>query len=475
MSELVNSSSKSQLSSRNAEPSHLSGAAYDDLGGPTWDHKGGPDAYKIDATKSAKGQDATIPKAVGSEPTHLKTSGVNEDEKVDVDFDGDKEDIKEADDLDKELDKFDDIKEADVEIEVDDEDDKKLKEDVKEVPDAQAKGAETTTDQTDPYVKEDNDDHEGQEGTKLSLSDVQEDDDSEKKDDDKEDLKEGDLPPWLKKDGDKDKGDDDKDKKVDEDEEKDDDKDKIEESVKIRIKLPAAPLFESVNPKARKQVAVIYEQALRATTKQIAEQMQKHYQAKHRKLVEARDRVMAKQVDSYLNYVVEEWSKQNIVPIRQNLRASLAEQFMDKLKAVFTESYIDVPESKVDVVKQLTNKVNSLNKKLNEAHSRSMKLHRLAEAANKQRIVAQFGRGLTESQVAKLAKLTEDTPYTNAKDFRTKLTMLKESYFGDGKKDLSEKHLPEGELKEEKKTTTGNSEVDIVAATLSRQARSDKW
>jgi hypothetical protein len=337
MSELVNSSSKSQLSSRNAEPSHLSGAAYDDLGGPTWDHKGGPDAYKIDATKSAKGQDATIPKAVGSEPTHLKTSGVNEDEKVDVDFDGDKEDIKEADDLDKELDKFDDIKEADVEIEVDDEDDKKLKEDVKEVPDAQAKGAETTTDQTDPYVKEDNDDHEGQEGTKLSLSDVQEDDDSEKKDDDKEDLKEGDLPPWLKKDGDKDKGDDDKDKKVDEDEEKDDDKDKIEESVKIRIKLPAAPLFESVNPKARKQVAVIYEQALRATTKQIAEQMQKHYQAKHRKLVEARDRVMAKQVDSYLNYVVEEWSKQNIVPIRQNLRA-IKESWKKRVTTVLLEN-----------------------------------------------------------------------------------------------------------------------------------------
>jgi hypothetical protein len=78
------------------------------------------------------------------------------------------------------------------------------------------------------------------------------------------------------------------------------------------------------------------------------------------------------------------------------------------------EHYIDVPESKIDVVKQLTAQNSKLKSKLNEEHGKTLKLRRLAEAANKQRIVAQFGRGLTETQVAKLSKLTEDVPYTNA-------------------------------------------------------------
>ena len=478
MADLVSAASKSQLSARNSEASHLTGASYTDLGGPTWDHKGGPDAYKIDATKEAKSQDTTVPHAVGSEPTHLK--GVSEDEKVDVDFDGDKEKVNEADDLDKELDKFEKVDEADVDIEVDDDDDKKkLKEDVKEIPDAKAKGAESTTDQTDDFVKEDGEDADS---GKLPFSAIEEDDEEDA--DKKDDLKEGELPPWLKKGGD-DKDDDKVDesdeddedqKKVDEaDEDDEDKKDKIEESVRLRIKLPKAPLFESVDPKARKAVGVIYEQALRATTKQIASQLQEHYQKKLTRLVESRDRVMAKQVDSYLTYVTEEWVKQNKLAVRQNLRASLSESLLDGLAKLFKEHYIDVPQSKVDVVKTLTNQVNEMKKKLNEAHGRSMKLHRLAEAANKQRIVSQFGRGLSEAQVAKLAKLTEDVPYTNAKDFRAKLTMLKENYFGEAKKkSLTEQRLPEEDLQEEKKSAT-KSDIDVISDVLSRQARADKW
>jgi hypothetical protein len=123
------------------------------------------------------------------------------------------------------------------------------------------------------------------------------------------------------------------------------------------------------------------------------------------------------------------------------------------------------------VVETLTKEVETLKGKLNESASSNLKLRRLAEAANKKRIVAEFARNMSETQAVKLAKLAENTEYVDAKDFREKLGMLKESYFG-GKSDVKGQRLPEEDVQVVKEESRVKSEADEVAAAISRQVKS---
>jgi hypothetical protein len=466
MADLVNDTAKRQLSPKNSEPSHLKGGSYDVLGGPTWDNKGSDSDYKIDASKGV-GTDTSIPKATGPEKSHLPTAT----EDVDVKFDGDDEEV---DDLDKELDAFEEVEPVDVDIEVSDEDDEKKT--VKEgaldpddkIPALQSGEGGAVLEDENPFAKKDEDEEELKEEDSLGdpeLSDSkiksaasaagipikEEDEDDEKKDLEEED----DEFPFKK----------------DEDE-------KVEESVKVRIKLPSTKLFESagIAPKTQKKVAVVFEQTIRETTKQVAAQVHAHYKKLHEQRLRQRDAAMAKQMDAYLSYVTEEWFKANRPVLRQSLRTQLAEEFLNGLQRLFKEHYIDVPESKVNVVEKLTEQNAKLKASLNEQHAQKLKLRRLAEAANKARIVAEFARGMSEVSAAKLHKLAEDTSYTSAKDFREKLSMLKESYFP--KPAPVVKTLPEETVQDEtpKSKNKGiDPDVTAIADVLSRQSASAKW
>ena len=457
MADLVNDTHKSALGVRNQEPSHLDGGSYETLGGPK---VGGeqPNTVKINSGAGVQNGDSTIPKAVGPEASHLKTEG----DEPDVDFGDGIDGLEEADDIDAALDKF---EEADVDIDLDDikeEDDKDDDEVVKE-------GDEN------PFAKDDD------------KEDVKEDFPFKKDDDDKEDVKEAfgddDDKDEVKEDFGKD--DDDK-EKVDEEDDKDDEK-KIAESFKVRVKLPKLKLNESVIPaKNQKRVSAIFEEALRRTTKQVNKQLASHYRKIFESKLAKRDAVMAKKMDAYLSYVVEEWVKQNRVSLRQSMRAQLAEEFLDGLQRLFKEHYIDVPESKIDVVKKLTEQNEKLRKNLNEQHTKAMQLRRLAESANKARIVADFSRGLAESQASKLAKLAENVAYKSAKDFRAQLSVLKETHFVAGKTITEGKVAKTSDgaaekvviAEEKKQTTTVDSDdptVKAIADTLSRQAKQNVW
>ena len=482
MADLVNDTAKRQLSPKNSEPSHLKGGGYDVLGGPTWDNKGGEDAYKIDAAKGM-GTDTSIPKATGPEKSHLPTAS----EDVDVKFDGDEDEV---DDLDKELDKFEEVEPVDVDIEVDDDDEDEKKEVKEEAETDEHPYPGLKTSDSEKLGEEDGDGDEDDFPFKKKGKKVEEEDslgDPELSDSKiKGAAKAAGLPieeddetdehpyPGLKKSDSEKLAEDDEEfpfKKKDEDE-------KVEESVKVRIKLPNAKLFESVNmaPKTQKKVAVVFEQAIRETTKQVASQIHAHYKKLHESRLAKRDAAMAKKMDDYLSYVVEEWMKANRPVIRQSLRTQLAEEFLNGLQSLFKEHYIDVPDSKVDVLEKLTSQNAKLKSSLNEQHAQKLKLRRLAEQANKARIVAEFARGMSEVSAAKLHKLAEDTQYTSAKDFREKLSMLRESYFP--KPSPKVQQLPEENIQDEpsKSSKKGiDPDVNAIANILSQQATSSKW
>jgi hypothetical protein len=496
MADLVNDTGKRNLSVKNQEPTHLSMASHDDLGGTTIDAQ--PNGVKIDASKGVKGRDTTV-KGSGqlSEPSHLKAAGQDEldTDPVEVNF-GSEEDVK-TDKIDEALDAF-----EEVEIEVgggddDDEDDKDKKDEVKEEASAESEG------NTNPTPKEKAEAEAAMNSgpnKETGNNAVNEEDESE-------------LPPWLQKKSEKKddlkedeeivikSGGDDKDKKDDGEKKenpfaKKDDGEKKEnpfakkdevksESVKVRVDLPKSNLFESVGltKAAQKKVGTLFESAIKDVTIQVSKQLHKHYKSLHESKVTALRESMAKQMDQYLDYVVEEWMKTNRVAVRKSLRTQMAEEFLDGLHKLFKEHYIDIPDSKVDVVKALTEQVTGLKKSLNEEHTKKMQLRDLAHAANKARIVSDFVREskMSEAQALKFVKLAEGVSYTKAKDFREKLGVLRESYItadGKGKKTLTEQHLPEEAVVVEETAkgtkSSGDPDIDAIASAISRQAKTEK-
>lgn len=464
--QIVNPASAAQLKPRNSEPSHIGGNSWDDLGGRAWDGPAGPDGYKVDASQGVKGKDTSIPASVAAEPLRYDPMRAEEDDKdMEIEFGDEKNEDTDVDDLDKALDEADDMPAAKIDVKTEDADG-----------DTDSGGDEPKESEDDKDdVKEDEDEKKDIAEARrfrraLRMWEAAEDDDKKNEaDDDDKDVKEADdddkdvneeddnKPAFLKKDDEK-------------NEAEDDDKD-IQESLKIRIKMPSATIFESAgfDSKQQKRMAAIFESAVKQTTKQVSAQIREHYQKSAAATTRRHQRMLESRLNTYLEVVVEEWMKTNTVAVRQSLRADLSENFMTGLQRLFKEHYIDVPASKVDVVQALTAEVETLKQQVNEQHTQKLKLRRLAEAANKKRIVAEFSRTMSESQAAKLDKLAEDTEYVNAKDFREKLAMLKESYFD--KRPSSMARLPEEDVQVLKESVTPNSKVDLVADAITRQSK----
>ena len=408
---LVNPVSAAALKQRNSEPTHLDAGSYEELG----------DAQTMKLDYAGKlNTDSTIPRAVGAEPTHL-TTGVYEADEVEVEF-GDKEKDNDVDDLDKALDELSDLPMTEIHVNEADEDDEDM--------------------------------------MKKKVDEAEEDDEDKKKevneDEDAEAKEKKDVLAVL-------------DKEADDEKKKD-----MKESLKISIKMPKASLFESAgfNVKQQKKVASIFESAIKDTTRQVSKQIHEHYRKVHASRLAESQRLLESRMNTYLDVVIEDWMKTNQVAVRSSLRTELSENFLNGLQKLFKEHYIDVPTSKVDVVKNLTRQVESLKRQVNEQYTEKLKMRQLAETANKKRIVATFARDMSEAQAGKLEKLAEDTQYVNAKDFREKLSMLKESYFE--KATSRATRLPEENVADVKQVGS-KSEADLVAETISRQAKSSDW
>lgn len=180
---------------------------------------------------------------------------------------------------------------------------------------------------------------------------------------------------------------------------------------------------------------------------------------------------LTEQVDSYLNYAVQEWINENEVAIETGLRTDITEDFMSGLKNLFAENYIDLPEEKVNVVEGFGAKIQDLEAQLNEEIERNIENQKIINEAHKYMIVTEATRGLTETQASKLHSLSEKLEFNNANDFEDKVETLKESYFPtqikEGSAQLDTDEYQEGKslLKEE---TTGRMSQYLKALDRTR-------
>ena len=173
----------------------------------------------------------------------------------------------------------------------------------------------------------------------------------------------------------------------------------------------------------------IFEAAIKSKLAEEIDRLEEKYDEELAEEVATTKAELVEKVDSYLNYVVENWMEENKLAIQTGLRTEIAEGFMNNLKDLFTESYIEVPESKVDLVDELAESVEELETALNETTAKSIEMQGELEDLQREKIVREHASDLAETQVEKLMKLAEDLDFEDWDTFSTKVVQIKESYF----------------------------------------------
>lgn len=177
------------------------------------------------------------------------------------------------------------------------------------------------------------------------------------------------------------------------------------------------------------KTAVIFEAAIKSKLSEEIDRLEEAYATELKEEIASTKADLVEKVDSYLNYVVESWMEENKLAIHTGLRTEIAETFMSKLKDLFIESYVEVPESKVDLFDELTAANEELEEAANTAVVRAMRLAEELETYKRGAIVRSAAKGLAETQVAKLFALVEDIDFEDEETFAQKVKTIKESYF----------------------------------------------
>lgn len=177
------------------------------------------------------------------------------------------------------------------------------------------------------------------------------------------------------------------------------------------------------------KAGAIFEAVLTSKLTQEVERMEAEYVQNLEEEVSEIQTGLVEKVDSYLNYVVEQWMQENEVSVVDGLRTEIAEEFMTSLQKVFVEHYIEVPEGKVDLVDELSAQVKELEESLNKSTEDNIQLHNSVQEFKRAEIVREHASGLAETEAEKLASLVEDIDFDDAETFEMKVKTVKESYF----------------------------------------------
>jgi hypothetical protein len=177
------------------------------------------------------------------------------------------------------------------------------------------------------------------------------------------------------------------------------------------------------------KTAIIFEAAVKSKIATEVNRLEEEYAQQLDEEVSSIKEDLVEKVDSYLNYVVEQWMEDNKLAIQSGLRSEIAEGFMDKLKDLFVESYVEVPESKVDLVDELATANEELEEQYNDAVAKAMTIQEELEQYKREAIIREASRDLAETQIEKLTKLAESVEFESEDAFAAKVATLKESYF----------------------------------------------
>ena len=177
------------------------------------------------------------------------------------------------------------------------------------------------------------------------------------------------------------------------------------------------------------KAATIFESAVKAKVKDEIIRLEKEYNNKIDTETSKLKEGLVEKVDSYLNYVVEEWMKENELAIERGIKGEIAEDFISGLKKLFEDHYIDVPDEKYNILEDQASKIENLDKTLNEQIDKNVTLNKEVGSFKRDDILSKSSKDLVDTQKEKFSKLTENIEYKDAEDFEKKVSQIKESYF----------------------------------------------
>ena len=184
----------------------------------------------------------------------------------------------------------------------------------------------------------------------------------------------------------------------------------------------------------KEKTATIFEAAIKSKLSEEIDRLEEKYNEELEAEVASTKEGLVEKVDSYLNYVVEQWLEDNKLAVQNGLRTEIAENFMNSLKDLFTESYIEVPESKVDLVDDLAEQVEELETQLNTSTANAIEMTEKLETLQREKVITEASRDLADTQVEKLKSLVAEVEFNDEETFAKKVATVKESYFDKTKK-----------------------------------------
>ena len=206
------------------------------------------------------------------------------------------------------------------------------------------------------------------------------------------------------------------------------DEDEGEED-EVNEDIAALMAGENLSEDFKRKATAIFESAVKTKVAELAEELEAQYVAQFEEAYEEMKEDFATKIDDYLDYVAESWMQENKLAVESGLRTEIAEGFIDSLKTVFEEHYINIPEEKFDVVEELASKVEALEKQVNEEISRNIDLKQKLSEQKKVEALHSVCEGLTLSQAEKIKTIAESVEFSGEEDFVRQMEDIKESYF----------------------------------------------
>ena len=205
----------------------------------------------------------------------------------------------------------------------------------------------------------------------------------------------------------------------------------VEETVEIDVEDDVNALLggEELSEEFRAKAKTIFEAAINSKVIAIREEIVREHEEKLSEEVEEIKVELQERVDSYLEYVADEWFVENQLAVENGLKADMTESFLEGMKGLFEEHYVQIPEEKYDVLKSMVEKLDDMETKLNEQIEKNIALNKGLAEATADGILESVSDGLAATQKEKLASLAESVEFDSEEEYREKLETLKESYF----------------------------------------------
>ena len=307
--------------------------------------------------------------------------------------------------------------------------DKELEEEIKIAMEAAKKKAVKKEEEDEDEDDDDMEETKKSVKAKTEKHEEDEEEDEEETDESKKSKKE-EFPPAK---------DDDEDDEEDEEEADEGKKAKTKkEDIEVDVSADVSALVdgEELSEEFKTKAATIFEAAVKSKIAGIRKQIREESKKENDERIESMQTEMTENVDNYLNYTVKEWMTENKLAVETGVRNEVTESFISGLKKLFEEHYIDVPDEKEDVFENLVVEVAELEEKLDEQTEKHMETVKELNKYKAAHIFKSLSEGMVDTDVEKLAELTEDVEYDTDEQYKEKLNIIKNSYFKSDKKEV---------------------------------------